>query len=157
MLARSSIVPRVVQPTMTHQFMLRFDTDACRDARQRLADCRLEGQPLFDIGPELAPDCLHFGNGLWREVDPNAMISDPRNMRSHRFGDLFYQMEAIKSGCHHPDGLLWLRTERPIAAGEGKVSILDILPTVLSLLDVPVPAQLDGRSLVHDAAMPLAA
>jgi arylsulfatase A-like enzyme len=39
----------------------------------------------------------------------------------------------MKSGCHHPEGVLWVRTGRHAVHSE-RVSILDVAPTVCDLL-----------------------
>ena len=62
------------------------------------------------------------------------------------FGELFYRIDAIKSGRHHPDGCLWIQTGRH-KAHEARPSIIDVLPTQLDMLGVPAPEGLAGRSL----------
>jgi len=57
-----------------------------------------------------------------------------------------------RSGDHTGEARLWLAGNgfRP-GAETGSASSLDIAPTILSLLDVPIPPELDGRSLVEAA------
>lgn len=61
------------------------------------------------------------------------------------------------SGSHRADGMYLLAADE-VAAGEAEASIADMAPTVLSLCGLPVPAEMEGRSLVAaDAALPAAA
>jgi hypothetical protein len=80
-------------------------------------------------------------------VRPDALLTaGPR--QSTPFFDLFYLMEGMKSGMHHPDGMLWIRTpERDHAVHEGKVPLTCFAPTVLSLFDVAQPAYMKGEAL----------
>ncbi|MEZ5659050.1 MAG: alkaline phosphatase family protein [Burkholderiaceae bacterium] len=152
LLGALSITPQSVQPTMTHQFMLTFgDAQTCARARERLQGCRFANRPLFDLDKPLAPDQLYFCNALSGEVDLGASFEDTVGGRTHRLGDFFYLMDAVKSGCHHPQGLLWIRSARhDLDVSRQQVSILDILPTVLSLMQVPAQAGLIGRPLVRE-------
>jgi predicted AlkP superfamily phosphohydrolase/phosphomutase len=53
------------------------------------------------------------------------------------FDDLFYPVEAVRSGMHHPDGMLWIRRpDRGHKTVGRKVSLLEIAPTLLELMDV---------------------
>jgi hypothetical protein len=47
-------------------------------------------------------------------------------------------MDVVKSGFHHPDGMLWVRyPDREHAVHEVKVSIRSIAPAILELFDLP--------------------
>jgi predicted AlkP superfamily phosphohydrolase/phosphomutase len=56
---------------------------------------------------------------------------------------------ANRSGEHTGEARLWL-AGRDVAAseGEGRAHALDVAPTILSLLGIRAPTELDGRSLV---------
>jgi predicted AlkP superfamily phosphohydrolase/phosphomutase len=59
---------------------------------------------------------------------------------------------ANRSGDHTSEARLWLAGNGlPAAATTGCAHALDVAPTILSLLDVPIPDELDGRSLVEPA------
>ena len=59
---------------------------------------------------------------------------------SRPFFDVFYQADGTKSGMHHPDGVLWIRTpDRTHAIHSGKVPLRAIAPTVLKMFRVPPP------------------
>jgi arylsulfatase A-like enzyme len=67
---------------------------------------------------------------------------------SFRFEDLVYGTGLIKSGCHDPKGMMMLYGQgiRP-GTHIGECTNLDIAPTLLTLLGLPVPEELNGRVL----------
>lgn len=144
------IAARDVSPTMTHQYLARFaSAEEAREARARLEALRLDdGRTVFGFpAMEADPASLYFGCQISTRTPADTSVIDARSNRPLRFGALFYQIEAIKSGRHHPDGCLWLQTGRHVRHAE-KCSILDILPTQLEMLGVPGPLDLaTGRSL----------
>ena len=101
------------------------------------------GFPAIDA----QPGSLYFGCQISNRMPKDTVVIDGHTNAPIRFGDLFYQIDAIKSGRHHPDGCLWIQTGRH-ARHEAKPSILDILPTQLEMLGVPAPlGSHSGRSL----------
>ena len=146
-LQRLGIAVRDVAPTMTHQYLAQFPDAASRDAaHSRLSDVRLvDGKPVFGF-PEVEtdPTSLYFGCQVATRIEPETPVIDGN--RAVAFGELFYRIDAIKSGRHHPDGCLWIQTGRHRVHSD-KPSILDVLPTQLEMLGVPVPEGLAGRSL----------
>ncbi len=133
------IVPREVAPTMTHQFLAHFDHAASRDAaREKLAGLKLEdGRSLFGFADHegAGEASLYFGCEIASALDSATLYSEPDGTRRRFFTDL-YVIDAIKSGCHHPDGVLWIEHAQP-RVHTGKVSILDVYPTLHDLLAVP--------------------
>jgi predicted AlkP superfamily phosphohydrolase/phosphomutase len=87
---------------------------------------------------------------------PDLMVSFRTDLgrieacRSERVGVVRvpYRTPAQRSGAHPSDpSRLWMIGDgRPASTSEG--SVLDLAPTVLALLDVPLPSWLDGRPLV---------
>jgi hypothetical protein len=65
-----------------------------------------------------------------------------------RYSDLIYDTGLMKSGCHDPQGMLILYG-RGIRSGGEIVACdnLDIAPTLLTLLGLPVPTTMKGRVL----------
>jgi predicted AlkP superfamily phosphohydrolase/phosphomutase len=54
-----------------------------------------------------------------------------------------------RNGEHTSEARLWLAGNGlPSRPETGSAHALDVAPTILSLLDVPIPSELDGRSLV---------
>jgi hypothetical protein len=62
------------------------------------------------------------------------------------FADLFYMIHTMRSGRHHPDGVLWWRTGRHRLLPD-RVPLTDIAPTVLDHFGVAAPAPMRGQSL----------
>ncbi len=124
------------EPVMTHQYMLRFaDGERRAQAISLLADLVCEGRQVFEIDAS-DPASLYIGCQLRTELPETALLrSAAGRAPGRRFLEVFYQIDAIKSGCHHPDGALWIKTGTPRIHAE-KVSILDIFPTVIEMLGV---------------------
>ena len=65
-----------------------------------------------------------------------------------KVGDAARLMSLELSGCHRPDGVLMV--SGPGVPAGGKIAgahITDLAPTILALLGVPVPSNMDGRPL----------
>lgn len=128
-----------VSPTMTNQYLVHFESaEQERRAHEQLSAFVLgDGERVFDIR-DAEGHSLYFGCGLHGTVAKDAAVSDRLGGKEVRFGDMLYVIDAMKSGCHHPHGALW------IAGGQGRrhsglVSILDVYPTILDLLGVAQP------------------
>lgn len=82
-------------------------------------------------------------SGPWRPA--------PRPRRARSTGP-FRSAHTPRTGDHVPGSRLWA-TGRGFAPGAviDGANVLDVAPTVLDLLAVPVPASVDGRSLRLDA------
>jgi hypothetical protein len=126
-----------VDPTMTNQYMLTFQDDAGRDAaRARLGAFEYEdGRKLFDFPAHVTEKALYFGPQVPNSGGTSATVTDRGSGRAFAAAELVYELDATKSGCHHPVGALWIRngTHR---VHEGLVSILDTFPTILDMMEV---------------------
>jgi hypothetical protein len=141
-----------VDPTMTHQYMVRFsDIASCDSARTRLAALHVEsGRAMFGFPDRVESGTqLYFGCQIATPTPKEAIVIDDVALRRYKFGDLVYKMDAIKSGRHHPDGALWVRTGQ-YGAHDAKVSILDFFPTMIDVFGLPMPreAARRGQSLL---------
>ena len=68
--------------------------------------------------------------------------------RAVRFFDVFYKVEGMKSGMHHPDGMLWVRTpEKRHQIHRDKVPLESIAPTILEMFGVTPPSYMKGPLL----------
>jgi len=139
-----------IDPTMTHQYLATFASGAdMAAARDALSAMRLPGgHALFDFNTRTEGG-LYFSCNISSELPPDTAVDGaPEPLQ---LGDIAYKIDATKSGRHHPDGALWFATGTPGAITE-PVSILDIFPTVLDLLDVDQAGLADrpGRSLVSN-------
>ncbi len=145
-----------VQPVMTHQYMVRFASGTERDAAiESLRALSVDGKALFQADPS-DEDSLYLGNQLREEMPHGLRIEGFRGSNQElKFDDLFYLIDETKSGCHHPDGVLWFKTGTHHIHSK-KVSILDVAPTILEWFGVPSSRtqsyNLMGRSLLPQFA-----
>ncbi len=144
-LSSLGIVYERVCPVMTHQYMVHFADQAAADvARERLARVTCDGCAVFDFN--VSEDrTLYFGNGLHLLVPEDAEVTvGEGSNRGWPFYELFYKIDALKSGMHHPDGALWFKTGVHARHPE-KVSILDVMPTLLDFFAI-APAAHDATA-----------
>ncbi len=128
--------PKTV-PIMAEQFQLYFGSQEAADRAADLLDALVfdSGERLMRIlrnGSQLVAGC-----GLIRPPADGALIMKPGSDTGAPFDTYFYLLEGPKSGMHHPEGILWIRTpERVHVELKRKVSLQEIAPTLLALCDV---------------------
>jgi hypothetical protein len=150
---RFALPHRDIDPTMTHQYFVRFDSDADRvKTHQALAAFRLaDGRALFGFN-DRTEDGLYFSCDIYEEIDGTIGVEAPDGS-CLKLDDIAYKIDATKSGRHHPAGALWFRTGTH-RAHETAVSILDIFPTTLDLLGVENNSRdRSGKSLAPQLAI----
>jgi hypothetical protein len=148
-LAQCGITSRTADPTMTHQYMLRFDSAETRAAaKKRLEAFTLaDGYQVFATRDDGDADALYFGCQISWQIDAETHMTDTATGDTMTIGSLLYAMEGVKSGCHSPSGSLWIATGQHVKHSQA-VSILDIHPTMLDLMGLPGPdAERRGQSL----------
>jgi hypothetical protein len=151
MLNSLGIHPFEILPVMTHQFVLKFRGDAeARDAMARLAGIRYQEKQLFDFAPS-DPGIVYMGCQIYSVVPPHAAIKFKDDAQVSFF-DLFYEISEVKSGCHHPDGVLWIKSGNQKIHRE-KLSILEILPMVLHHYGIDDLRQVAGAELSPPAGV----
>src|SRR5205823_13875966 len=138
-------------PVMSEEFHLTFDNEAAAEsAARRLSALTVDGEPALIIvreGTRLTAGC-----GIFKQLSSGATLQSTAGGPTIRFFELFYQGGGIKSGMHHPDGLLWIRLpDRSHAVAVEKVSLRTVAPTILQLLGVPRPNWMPHASLVTAA------
>lgn len=149
LLDRLGVRPVAIQPVMAHQYILTFASSAQReDAEARLRRPTVDGKQLFDVDKGDAPEKLIFGAQVYAPLRPDTKLSFTGDAKqaSEQFFTHFRELDATKSGGHHPEGCFWIQTGR-FREIEERVSILDIAPTILAQFGVPVHG-LRGRPLV---------
>lgn len=146
--------PFTVAPVMAHQFHLYTESeDAARVAEQQLLALTVNGRQAMAVvrsGNEVFSGC-HVYDDL--PADTQLVVKDTD--RRTGFFSLFYKVEGMKSGMHHPDGLLWIREpgRRPSRHAE-KVPLSAVAPTLLELLGMPKPSAMKGSSVLGPAGQP---
>ncbi|MCX7902362.1 MAG: hypothetical protein N2483_08800 [Burkholderiaceae bacterium] len=127
------IRPQAIQPVMAHQYILTFGSEKeRREAESRLWRPTVDGKQLFDVAQGDSPRRLIFGSQIYTRLAPDTKFSlgGGGSQATEAFFAHFYELEATKSGCHHPDGCFWVQTGAFREVKE-RVSILDVAPTIL--------------------------
>jgi len=139
-LAAHGIAYAQLEPVMAQQFVLRFaDRQATEKAALQLKEFQWNGTQVFEVADE-GGCALNVANWLHGSVPDDAEMVHRTSGTRERFYDVFYRMEAMKSGRHHRDGVLWIKTGKH-HVHPSRVSILTIFPTILDLLGVAVPPE----------------
>jgi hypothetical protein len=138
--------PYTYSAAMSDEFHLAFE-DAATAARAALplTSLSVEGQPALRVS--------HQGKRLvcgaiTSQMPENASLESATGARVPFF-DMFYQAGGLKSGMHHPDGMLWIRLpDRSHAVARERVPLTAVAPTILRLLDVTPPASMQTDDLL---------
>lgn len=139
-------------PTMSDQFNIYPESEAAANFIEdalRVAYVDEPTRPMFYV--ERVADALTITLRSFDEITEDSNCHFPHVDRILRYGDLVHHTGMVKSGCHDPKGILLLYG-RGIQTGAhiAECNNLDIAPTLLSLLDLPIPAVMEGRVL-HEA------
>ena len=139
-----------VQPVMTHEYVVRFSGEASsKDAYERIKRIRTDTDEVVFAVEKAQGHDFRFSCCVYRPVKQEDLLvlGDGREVP---FFDAFYEIDEIKSGCHHPDGVLWFRTGEH-RVHEEKVSVLDVFPTLLAHYGVALPQGYDyqGKNLIE--------
>lgn len=139
-------------PVMASEFCLRFnDAAAAERGAAVLQDHRFGERCAFAWkidGNSVHAQCSQTGI-----VASDAEIVCRTSKERIPFYDIFYTMDVVKSGYHHPEGMLWIQTPDEIAGvREQKVSLRCIAPTVLRMFDVAAPPFMDSPPLDFDGS-----
>jgi hypothetical protein len=134
----------MVKPVMAEEFHLVFaSASAARQGQEALASLKVNEKPLLRLE--------NRGHTLFG----GCAITDPLAMRAHivgfdgqphQFSDMFHMVHSMRSGRHHPDGVLWIRDGRHQQV-LAKASLVDIAPTILERFNVPLPSHMKGSPL----------
>lgn len=141
------------EPMMADEFVLRFESAAdARDCAAFLPGFRLpSGQEAFDARQQ-GLDVI--GKCRCRELlAQEALLTHSETGATAPFHEVFYRVDRIKRGNHHPEGILWVRLPtRQHAVVEEPVPLTAIAPTVLGLFGVARPGFMSGRSFLAERA-----
>ncbi len=141
------IQPHRVSPVMAEEFHLYLDDrEGLRRAEALLGGLRIGDRPALRIRHQ--DGGLLLGCGIFQELPPHTRLVRADSGADVGFFDLFYRIEGVKSGMHHPDGLLWIRTpEKKHAVTPGTIPLTAIAPTILGLSGLEAPAFMQGEPL----------
>ncbi|HTD95885.1 MAG TPA: hypothetical protein VK627_03120 [Edaphobacter sp.] len=134
-------------PVMSEQFWLVFENESDMEAAAtQLEAITLDGTPAFPAHKE--GNAIFSGFSIRSQIDPEAKLISPT--ATSRFFDLLYEIEGLKSGMHHPEGLLWIRDARvPRPSPNQHVELESVAPTILELMNIEIPAHLKAPSLAQ--------
>jgi hypothetical protein len=139
--------PVEVTPVMAEEFNVDFESEEAAIAgKAKLEALRVGDQPAMAAKLErkgLRCQCL-----IWTPLEPDARLTVDGDGRGVPFFDIFYRLDLLKSGQHHPDGLLWFHDPRGGSSrNEGRVQLTAIVPTILEMFGAPVADDLPGDPL----------
>ncbi|BAZ48928.1 hypothetical protein NIES4103_15390 [Nostoc sp. NIES-4103] len=138
----------VCTPVMAEEFHIRFENNQdATEAEQNLLALQVNQRPTMRL--RRTGNDIYAGCGIFDELPNDATLTIVNSGKSIPFFKLFYQIEEIKSGMHHPDGILWIRKPNcQHSVHQEKVSLLTIAPTILELLEVPKADFMKSTALV---------
>src|SRR6185503_2234641 len=137
--------------TMSDQFNLYPDSSATRELlcdRLQAAYIDSPACPMFyvtDVADSITVTLRHYDE---TSADSICVFPHRETDQSYRFEDLVYATGMVKSGCHDPVGTLMLYgpgISRGLCVSES--TNLNIAPTLLTLVGLPVPDEMKGRVL----------
>lgn len=136
-----------VAPVMSEQFHIYFETESeAEDAEERLRRVTLDGRPAMAVrrdGSDLFSGCTEFST-----IPMTTMLKVDGTDRTIGFFDMFYQADSVKSGMHHSEGIFWVRgRERKNRVETARVPLKSVAPTILHLMQLPVPPQMRAEPL----------
>jgi hypothetical protein len=135
-------------PVMSGQFWIHLESVSDADAiESRLRTLRLGERHVIHTrreGSSVFADCP-----MTQVIDSDAVIHIDGTEHTAPFFSLFYVSDIVKSGMHHPDGILWIRhPHRRHTERTEKVPLLSIAPTILDMLGLAKPSEMKGESLL---------
>jgi hypothetical protein len=143
--ARVDMPTSAIKPVMAEQFHVECpDNDTAAMAEERFRDLSIDDEPLMAVkrkGTSVFAGCRVTSSEV---LDRPVTRGSDGNRR--RFGDLFYMIHTMRSGRHHPDGVLWVSGARQRIVSE-RVPLTDIAPTILAHFGVPCPGHMCGQPL----------
>ena len=139
-----------VTPVMAEEFNIDFATEeAAAAAEAKLEAMTVNGEPAMRSKRE--GKSIKSGCKFWKQVDESATF-ELGDSRTIPFFDLFYKLDLMKSGEHHPDGMMWVRTpDRRHSLLEEKVPLVSVAPTILELAGIQAPAEMSGEPVLASA------
>lgn len=141
-----------VAPVMSAQFHVFFaeESDATV-AEAVLAGATIGARSAFSVR-RVGTDV--FTGLAWTDDLPeDAVIDVPAAGVRIRLHEEFYRAETPKSGYHHREGALWIRTPERIGVEVAeRVSLRSVAPTLLRLLGLESPPTMQAPPLATDAA-----
>jgi len=135
-----------VSPVMSEQFRVYCEDESdAADAAKRLLALRVDGRVALNVRQE--GESVFVGcDTLW-ELPDDTMLTVADSDRQGPFFGMFYRITGLKSGMHHPHGMLWIRRpDKRHRIHEDRVPLTVIAPTILEMLGIPPPEFMRGAA-----------
>jgi len=144
-----------IEPVMSEQFHVHFDTESeAERAAARLSGLRLDGEEVMFV--ELKKMSVFTGCKIFNQIETPDAVLKAADGRTIPFFSLFYQVEGLKSGMHHPAGILWIRAPGLSPAVHAqRAPLRDLAPTILAFLGIEKPRHMSGRALLPSSVAPI--
>jgi hypothetical protein len=143
-----------VAPVMAHEFHVELESEsAARSGHERLSALRVNERPALSI--ERSGNQLFVRCAITTALSPSALLEHDLDgqHRSHNFFAIFYKVDGIKSGMHHPDGLLWIRRSTDEhRVFEEPVDLDLVAPTLLAELGIAAPEWMRQTTLADTSS-----
>ncbi|MBA2291438.1 MAG: alkaline phosphatase family protein [Gemmatimonadales bacterium] len=139
-------MPHEIQPVMSEEFHVILESeDDAKAAEAQLATLMMNGRQVMRVRREGTD--LMVGCGIFDRIDGEPTIS-AAGQPVAKFFELFYLADGLKSGMHHPDGILWIRNEsRHHYVHPEKIPLRSVAPTLLAMFGVDARAWMPGEVL----------
>jgi hypothetical protein len=143
--------PFKVAPVMAHQFHVYLETDeAASQAERHLKALTVNGKQAMAVvrsGVQIFCGCH-----VYDTLPATTQLVSTESGQTMKFFDIFYRIEGLKSGMHHPDGMLWIRgATRRHSQHADKVPLSAVAPTLLDLMGIGKPASMKAESILQAA------
>jgi hypothetical protein len=127
-------------PVMAEQFVLRFVNAAeALQTQQVLQRYRVGSRSAFHLSLQDNDLMVQCNQTEALPISTVIMIENS-TQTTIPFFDIFYRMDNLKSGYHHPDGMLWIRRpDREHVIHTQKIPLHSIAPAILEMYKVPKP------------------
>ena len=136
-----------VAPVMTQYFHVDFDSESAAGAgAEKLRALSAAGTHALHVdhnGKQLFVGCR-----IYKKLGESEQLTSSATGKSAPFFDMLYQIEGMKSGMHHPDGMLWIRTpSHRHVVHSAKVPLERLAPMILDMFKVAKPATMRQQPL----------
>jgi len=146
--------PFKVAPIMAEEFLVYLEDEAAAlAAEQTLRALTMEGEELMNVRRESAS--LSCSCRISHQLSRSVIVRSTTIEGAAPFFDLFYQIEGIKSGMHHPDGMFWVRApDHAHRVHHEKLRLDAIAPMILGMFGVEEvePAEQPMNARHHSSA-----
>lgn len=143
--ARVSVNTARVSPVMAEEFHVEYvnEVDA-KQAELRLQDLMVGDQPVMKV--ERSGNRIFAGCRINDTSVQDRPVVRKSDGARQRFSELFNMVHTMRSGRHHPDGVLWVRTGQHRVHQE-KVPLTAVAPTILSHFGITPPETMTAKPL----------